>query len=440
MDKREIRRRMRAARMAVSSAAKSRYEERIASALLARDDVARAISSRSPVCVYLAVADEIALSAFIGGVRALGGVLAAPRWNGSSYTIARLGGSLREGPMGIPEPAQDERVEASDVGLWVVPGLAFTVDGGRLGYGGGWYDRFFAASPSAPRIGVAYPFQVISSIPQESHDEPVTAVVTAPEERTVGFFDSGVGGLSVLRAVAELMPYESTDYIADSANCPYGGRRADEIREFARRHVRTLLARGAKMVVVACNTATAAAVDELRAEWPDVPFVGLEPAVKPAALKSKTGVVGVLATKGTFSGRRYRETSARFAAGAKVVTCVADDFVSLVERGVLDGPEAEAAVRARVEPLIAAGADQIVLGCTHFPFLKPVLERVAAGRAEVVDSSCAVARQARRVLAERGMLRNESSPPERRFETTGDETAFRAFLERLGRISGRALQ
>ena len=156
------------------------------------------------------------------------------------------------------------------------------------------------------------------------------------------------------------------------------------------------------MIVVACNTATAAAIDYLRAKHPEVPFVGLEPAVKPAALRSKTGVVGVLATAGTFHGRLYNETKAKFAKNVTVIAAQADEFVTLVERTVGRGrtpcgPKVEAVVRRRVEPLLKAGADKIVLGCTHFPHLKPVIEKVCAGRAEVIDPSDAVARQAKRV-------------------------------------------
>lgn len=220
----------------------------------------------------------------------------------------------------------------------------------------------------------------------------------------IGFFDSGVGGLCIRDAVRSLLPREDTVYIADSANCPYGNRPPEEIVSLARGLVKALLAKSCKMVVVACNTATAAAVDTLRGEWPDVPFVGMEPAVKPAALRSKTGVVGVLATQGTFNGRLYRETSARFAKKTTVLTVVADEFVTLVERGELEGPRAEAIVRAKVEPLLAAGADNLVLGCTHFPHLGPLITRVAAGRATIIEPSAAVARQVRRLLAERGLL------------------------------------
>ncbi len=224
------------------------------------------------------------------------------------------------------------------------------------------------------------------------------------DARPVGFFDSGVGGMCILDAFRRLCPAESTVYIADSANCPYGNRPAEEIVRLSEANVEELLSRGCKAVVVACNTATAAAIDHLRRRYADVPFVGLEPAVKPAALRSRTGVVGVLATEGTFGGRLYNETKEKFARDVVVIATVADEFVTLVERGETSGPAAEAAVRARLTPLIDAGCDMIVLGCTHFPHLRPLMEKVAAGRAAILDPSDAVARQARRVLESRGLL------------------------------------
>ncbi len=223
------------------------------------------------------------------------------------------------------------------------------------------------------------------------------------DSRPVGFFDSGLGGLCILKSFKRLCPKESTVYIADSAHCPYGNRPADEIREYAFANTRTLLERSCKMIVVACNTATAAAIDDLRAKYPAIPFIGLEPAVKPAASHSRTGIVGVLATAGTFNGRLYRETSARFAQGVTILATVADEFVTLVERGETSGEQAEEVVRAKVEPLLAAGADYIVLGCTHFPHLKKHIKKVVAGRAEILDPSAAVARQARRVLLAKGL-------------------------------------
>ncbi len=223
----------------------------------------------------------------------------------------------------------------------------------------------------------------------------------------VGFFDSGIGGTCILNAFKKLCPDVETEYIADSAHCPYGNRPQDEIVRLSDANVRKLLGRGCGMVVVACNTATAAAIDYLRAHYPDVPFVGIEPALKPAALRSKTGVVGVLATAGTFGGRLYNETKAKFARNVTVLAVVADEFVTEVER--LHGApieelerneyaRVEKLVRAKVEPLLKAGADKIVLGCTHFPHLKPVIEKVCNGRAEVLDPSMAVARQAKRMM------------------------------------------
>ena len=161
-----------------------------------------------------------------------------------------------------------------------------------------------------------------------------------------------------------------------------------------------MIGQGCEVVVVACNTATAAAIDVLRREWPGVPFVGMEPAIKPAALGSKTGVVGVLATRGTFNGRLYRKTYALVSGTVKIIETIADELVLLVEHGDTGSPEAEAAVRSRIEPLIESGADRIVLGCTHFPHLKGLMEKVAAGRAEIVDPSDAVARRIRTVLSE----------------------------------------
>lgn len=253
----------------------------------------------------------------------------------------------------------------------------------------------------------------------------------------VGFFDSGLGGLCILDAFRALCPDESTVYIADSANCPYGNRPADEIVRLSRANTEELLSRGCKMVVVACNTATAAAIDTLRAEWSDVPFIGIEPAIKPAALESKTGIVGVLATAGTFGGRLYRETKAKFAKDVTVIATVADEFVELVEsfrvglgsdsvglgpatlkdpkktlkdsKKTLNDSKVISIVKSKIEPLLNAGCDRIVLGCTHFPHLRPVIEKVCAGRAVVIDPSDAVARQAKRVLSRLGLTRAPSS-------------------------------
>jgi glutamate racemase len=191
---------------------------------------------------------------------------------------------------------------------------------------------------------------------------------------TIGIFDSGSGGLSVYREIVKLLPYERYVYFADNAHCPYGEKSVEYIQDRARAITDILLGMGADIIVVACNTATAAAIAMLREEYPDMTFVGMEPAVKPAALGTKTGVIGVLATAGTLKGSKYLKTKGRFEDDVRIVEHVGEGFVELVENGILDGPVAYETVRASIQPLLDAGADRIVLGCTHYPFLKPVIE------------------------------------------------------------------
>lgn len=235
------------------------------------------------------------------------------------------------------------------------------------------------------------------------------------DNRPVGFFDSGVGGTCILKAFQELCPNERTIYLADTEHCPYGNRPAEEIIRLSEANVRKLLDQDCKMIVVACNTATAAAIDYLRATYPEIPFIGLEPAVKPAAHHSKTGVVAVLATAGTFNGRLYKETKERFAKDVTVIAAVADEFVTLVEamgRGevALTDESARQIVETKIRPLVAAGADHLVLGCTHFPHLKTLIEEIAGPSVSVIDPSPAVAAQARRVLEARDLLAQEDLP------------------------------
>ena len=202
---------------------------------------------------------------------------------------------------------------------------------------------------------------------------------------TIGIFDSGSGGLSVYREIVKLLPYERYVYFADNAHCPYGDKTAGFIQARARAITDFLLGKGADIIVVACNTATAAAIATLRGEYPNVPFVGMEPAVKPAALGTKTGVIGVLATAGTLKGSKYLNTKGLFEDDVRIVEHVGEGFVELVENGILDGPEAYATVKTSLQPLLDAGADRIVLGCTHYPFLRPVVEAIAGPGVQVID-------------------------------------------------------
>ncbi len=224
---------------------------------------------------------------------------------------------------------------------------------------------------------------------------------------SIGIFDSGSGGLSVYRELRKILPQERYLYFSDNAHCPYGEKSAAYIQDRARVITDILLGMGADIIVVACNTATAAAIATLREEYPDVPFIGMEPAVKPAAIGTESGVIGVLATAGTLKGSKYLRTRGRYEDDVKIVEHVGLGFVELVEGGILDGPEAEATVRASLQPLIDAGADRIVLGCTHYPFLQPVIERMAGPGVQVIDPAPAVARQTLRVLQEKDIPTGE---------------------------------
>lgn len=184
----------------------------------------------------------------------------------------------------------------------------------------------------------------------------------------IGIFDSGTGGLSVFKEIRKLLPEERYIYYSDNAHCPYGEKSREYIIERSREITRFLLGEGCDIIVVACNTATAAAIAVLREEFP-VRFIGMEPAVKPAVKTTRTGVVGVLATAGTLKADKYLNTREKFSEGVKITEHVGQGFVELVEKGCLTGREAEDVVRASLKPLLDEGADRIVLGCTHYPFL-----------------------------------------------------------------------
>jgi glutamate racemase len=245
----------------------------------------------------------------------------------------------------------------------------------------------------------------------------------------IGVYDSGFGGLSVWRELRRLLPNESLIYLGDGKNCPYGGRSREEITAFAREAVDRLVSEGVKMVVVGCNTATTAAVDALRAEWPDIPIVGLEPAVKPACLSSKTRRIAVLATAHSLQSDMFLNTARRYAADVEVLKVEGRGFVELVEASEEDSPKAEKLVKEVIEPLLDKGIDRIVLGCTHYPFLVPQIERVIAGRdIEIVDSGEAVARRVEWLLERYELFAEREHKPDFRFITFASEE-YRQRLE-----------
>lgn len=252
------------------------------------------------------------------------------------------------------------------------------------------------------------------------------------DSRPIGFFDSGVGGLSVWREVVRRLPHEATIYFADSAHCPYGPRPAAEVRALSAAITRFLLREGCKLIVVACNTASAAALESLRAGF-DVPIVGMEPALKPAAEATQTGHVGVLATEGTFNGYLFKNTTERHASGVTVHVQVGEGLVEQVESGQLDTPETERLLRQYLEPLLAAKVDQIALGCTHYPLLLPLIERIVAGRAQTIDPAQAVARQVQRMLMLHGLETAAACVAWHRFYTTGHPEPLAALVAKLSR-------
>ena len=243
----------------------------------------------------------------------------------------------------------------------------------------------------------------------------------------IGIFDSGLGGLTVWREVRRQLLNEDVVYFADSRNCPYGPKSADEIVRLARTIVDGLLEKGCKLIVVACNTATAAAIDTLRSEY-DVPFVGMEPAIKQAALHTRTGKVGVLATKGTFNGRLYKATSQKYARDIEVMVQIGDGLVELVEANEYNGPKARPLLEKYINPMLESGVDQIVLGCTHYPFFKPQIEALTGPQVTVIDPAPAVARHAADLLA----ANNLQAAVDRRgsdiFVSSGDAGAMAVLL------------
>jgi glutamate racemase len=246
----------------------------------------------------------------------------------------------------------------------------------------------------------------------------------------IGVIDSGLGGLSVLAAIRSELPRESLVFVADHAHLPYGERDVDTIRARVLELGRGLAGSGCKALVLACNTATAAAAEPLRARA-DCPVVGMEPAIKPASKATRSGVIGVLGTGGTLASARFAGLLGRYAGDKRVVTRPSPELVALAETGRVSGARARGAVDAAVAPLVDAGADVIVLGCTHFPLLRGEIERAAGRGVAVVDTGAAVARELHRRLAAHEALAPGDGPVTARFHTTGEPARVGPPLARL---------
>ncbi|WP_288435573.1 glutamate racemase [uncultured Pseudomonas sp.] len=250
------------------------------------------------------------------------------------------------------------------------------------------------------------------------------------DEAPVGVFDSGVGGLSVLAEIRQLLPAETLHYIADCGHIPYGEKTPAFIRERCQLIAARLHAQGAKALVVACNTATVAAVADLRERYPRWPIVGMEPAVKPAAAATRNGRVGVLATTGTLQSAKFAALLDRFALGVQVLTQPCPGLVEQVERGDLHGPETRRLLQDFLEPLLTAECDTLILGCTHYPFLRPLLAELVPPEIILVDTGAAVARRLQSLLARDARLARGPAGPTRIW-TSGEPADLEAVLPQL---------
>ena len=232
------------------------------------------------------------------------------------------------------------------------------------------------------------------------------------KQQPIGIFDSGVGGLSVLRAIRQQMPEESVVYFGDQGHIPYGPRPMVQIQNFSEAITRFLLDKGAKIIVVACNAASAAALTYLRQTFPDTSFVGMEPAVKPAAEHTETGVVGVLATPATFQGALYASVVERFANGVELLQDPCVGLVQQIEKGDLSGTTTRKILEDALHPMLEKNIDTVVLACTHYPFVIPLIQEIVGEKVRVIDPAPAVARQAKRLLEAQSLKREIGSQGE----------------------------
>jgi glutamate racemase len=252
----------------------------------------------------------------------------------------------------------------------------------------------------------------------------------------VGVFDSGVGGLSVLRAIRAQLPNEAILYFGDQVHVPYGLRPLEEIREYSFAITRFLLGRDAKLIVVACNTASAAALNSLRLEFPEIPFVGMEPPVKPAVEITHTGIVGVLATPATFQGALYASVVERFAENVTLLQNTCPGLVQEIENGAINGRMARIILETALHPMMERGIDTVVLGCTHFPFVIPLIQEIVGPNVRVIDPAPAVARQVGRLLDIKGLKTEGIYSESPLLFTSGELKKFRDLLPTLLKEKG----
>lgn len=246
-------------------------------------------------------------------------------------------------------------------------------------------------------------------------------------KQPIGIFDSGVGGTSIWKEIHSLIPNENTIYLADSKNAPYGPKGKDVIIDLSVKNTEHLLSKNCKLIVVACNTATTNAIEYLRANY-NIPFIGIEPAIKPAALQTKTNTVGILATKGTLSSELFSKTSTLFANNIKVVEQIGNGIVELIESNQLHSEEMKLLLKVYLQPMIQANIDYLVLGCTHYPYLIPILIDLLPKHVKIIDSGEAVARQTKSVLEKHNLINSKSVNSNNNFFTNGNLEVMTSLL------------
>ncbi len=247
-------------------------------------------------------------------------------------------------------------------------------------------------------------------------------------KQAIGVFDSGVGGLSIWKEITASLPYEDTIYLADSKNAPYGQKSTEKILEFSVKNTEFLIGRGCKIVVVACNTATTNAISFLRSTY-DIPFIGIEPAIKPAALQTKTNAIGILATKGTLSSELFHTTSQKFTEGVTVVEQVGEGIVPLIEAGKIDTQEMADLLKKYLNPMLDANIDHLVLGCSHYPFLIPTIKKIIGTTITIIDSGEAVAKQTKAILERSNLLNTQRAAPHHQLYSNTDTSTLKLMLK-----------
>jgi glutamate racemase len=246
--------------------------------------------------------------------------------------------------------------------------------------------------------------------------------------KPIGIFDSGIGGTSIFKEIHKLLPNESYIYLADSKNAPYGNKSEAEILQLSIKNTELLLKKGCKLIVVACNTATTNAISYLRAHY-DVPFIGIEPAIKPAALNTQTKAIGILATKGTLSSHLFHKTTDLYASGIKVIEQVGEGIVPLIESGMLESDKMHGLLKTYLKPMLAHNIDYLVLGCTHYPYLIPILSKMLPEHLKIIDSGLAVAKQTMTVLTTNNLLNTSEIKPDVTLFSNGNIDVLNSILD-----------